>query len=91
VRRSEEEALFPLLLRHVQSQPVPLREVRVQHIQLEGFARKLFIAVAAGNVERETSEVVEVGDGRWEVRASGPPAPDMTRDLIGEVRLQQLG
>ena len=45
--RDEEEELFPLFLRHVQSQPAPLREARVQHMQLEGFARKLDIAVAA--------------------------------------------
>jgi hemerythrin-like domain-containing protein len=52
--RDEEEALFPLLLRHVQSQPAPLREARAQHMQLEGFARKLDIAVAAGTVDQET-------------------------------------
>src|SRR6058998_2005932 len=52
--RDEEEELFPLLLRHVQSQPALLREVRLQHMQLEGFARTLEIAVAAGSVERET-------------------------------------
>jgi hemerythrin-like domain-containing protein len=52
--RDEEEELFPLLLRHVQSQPAPLRETRLQHMQLEGFARKLEIAVAAGSVDRET-------------------------------------
>src|SRR6058998_3609125 len=34
--RAEEEVLFPLFLRHVQSQPAPLREARVQHVQLEG-------------------------------------------------------
>jgi hypothetical protein len=34
--RDEEEGLFPLLLRHVRSQPAPLREARVQHVQLEG-------------------------------------------------------
>jgi hypothetical protein len=32
----------------------PLREARVQHAQLEGFARKLEIAVAAGIVDRGT-------------------------------------
>jgi hemerythrin-like domain-containing protein len=52
--RDEEEELFPLLLRHVPSQPAPLGEARVQHVQLEGFARKLDIAVAAGIVDRET-------------------------------------
>src|SRR3972149_6134246 len=54
--RDEEEELFPLLLRHVPAQPALLREARVQHIQLEGFARKLEIAVAAGSVDRETLE-----------------------------------
>jgi len=52
--RDEEEELFPLLLRHVPSQPALLREARLQHVQLEGFARKLGIAVAAGSVDRET-------------------------------------
>jgi hypothetical protein len=52
--RDEEEELFPLLLRHVQSQPAPLREARIQHVQLQGFARKLGIAVAAGLVDRKT-------------------------------------
>ena len=52
--RDEEEALFPLFLRHVQSQPAPLREARLQHVQLEGFVRKLEIAVAASIVDRET-------------------------------------
>jgi hemerythrin-like domain-containing protein len=51
--RDEEEVLFPLLLRRVSSQPALLREARVQHVQLEGFARKLDIAVAAGSVDRE--------------------------------------
>jgi hemerythrin-like domain-containing protein len=51
--RSEEEKLFPLFVRHVQSQPAPLREARVQHVQLEGFARTLEIAVAAGIVDRK--------------------------------------
>src|SRR2546426_11847121 len=54
--RDEEEELFPLLLRHVPSQPAPLREARAQHMQLEGFARKLEIAVAAGTVDRETMD-----------------------------------
>jgi hemerythrin-like domain-containing protein len=52
--RAEEEELFPLLLRHVPLQPAPLREARVQHVQLQGFARRLQIAVAAGSVDRET-------------------------------------
>jgi Hemerythrin HHE cation binding domain len=52
--RGEEEELFPLLLRHVQSQPAPLREARVHHLQLEGLARRLEIAVAAGIADRET-------------------------------------
>jgi hypothetical protein len=52
--REEEEELFPLLLRHAPLQPALLREARVQHIQLEGFARTLEIAVAAGAVDRET-------------------------------------
>src|SRR5216684_1660508 len=52
--RAEEEELFPLFLRHVPSQPASLREARLQHVQLEGFARKLEIAVAAGSVDRET-------------------------------------
>src|SRR5438094_10203374 len=52
--RDEEEELFPLLLRHIQSSPAPLREARAQHMQLEGFARKLEIAMAAGIVDRET-------------------------------------
>src|SRR5437763_15390537 len=52
--RDEEEELFTLFLRHVQSQPALLREARVQHMQLEGFARTLEIAVSAGIVDRET-------------------------------------
>ena len=52
--RDEEEELFPLFLKHVPSQPPPLRDARVQHVQLEGYARKLEIAVAAGVVDRET-------------------------------------
>src|SRR5918996_2059021 len=52
--RDEEEELFPLFLRYVHSQPAPLREARVQHVQLAGFARTLEIAVAAGSADRET-------------------------------------
>jgi hemerythrin-like domain-containing protein len=52
--RDEEEELFPLLLRHAPSPPAPLHEARLQHVQLEGCARKLDIAVAAGIVDRET-------------------------------------
>jgi hemerythrin-like domain-containing protein len=56
--RDEEEELFPLLLRHVQSEPAPLREARVQHLQLEGFARTLDVAVTAGSLDRETLDAV---------------------------------
>jgi hemerythrin-like domain-containing protein len=52
--RDEEEELFPLFLRYVHPQPAPLREARVQHMQLEGFARKLEIALAARIADRET-------------------------------------
>src|SRR5215218_10023514 len=52
--RDEEEELFPLFFRHVQSQPAPLREARVQHLQLEGFARTLEIVEDPGSVDRET-------------------------------------
>ena len=52
--RDEEEELFPLFLRHLRSQPAALREARLQHMQLEGCARKLGIAVTAGIVDRET-------------------------------------
>src|SRR5437762_14350422 len=51
--RDEEEELFPLFLMHVPSPPALLREARVHHVQLEGFARKLGIAAAAGIVDRE--------------------------------------
>src|SRR4029450_966901 len=51
--RDEEEELFPLLLRHVPSQPAPLREARVQHVQLEGLALKLQIALTARVVQSE--------------------------------------
>src|SRR3972149_6333584 len=65
--RDEEEELFPLLLRHVSLQPAPLREARVQHVQLQGFARKLDIAVAAGSVDRETLDAAG--------KALGAPIP----------------
>jgi hemerythrin-like domain-containing protein len=52
--RDEEEELFRLFLRYVQSRPAPLHEARIQHVQLEGLARKLEIAVAAGIAHRET-------------------------------------
>jgi hypothetical protein len=58
--RDEEEELFPLFLRHVPSQPAPLREARVHHVQLEGFARNLEIAVAAGIVDREALAAADV-------------------------------
>lgn len=51
--RDEEEELFPLLLRHAESEPASLHEARLQHAQLEGLARKLEIAVTADIVDRE--------------------------------------
>jgi len=85
--RDEEEELFPLLLRHVSVQPAPLREARVQHVQLEGFARKLQIAVVAGNVDRETLDAAgELLDGhiRLEERQLFPLIEELVPD--GELR-----
>jgi hemerythrin-like domain-containing protein len=88
--RDEEEELFPLLLRHVPSQPAPLGEARVQHVQLEGFARKLEIAVAAGSVDRETLEATgEVLDAhiRLEERELFP----LIEELVPDDELRRLG
>jgi Hemerythrin HHE cation binding domain len=85
--RDEEEELFPLLLRHVPSQPAPLREARVQHVQLEGFARNLEIAVAAGIIDRETLAAAgELFDAlvRLEERQLFPPIEELVPD--GELR-----
>jgi hemerythrin-like domain-containing protein len=85
--RDEEEELFPLLLRHVSAQPGPLHEARVQHVQLEGFARKLDIAVAAGIVDRETLDVAgELLDAhiRLEERQLFPLIEELVPD--GELR-----
>ena len=88
--RDEEEALFPLLLRHVRSQPAPLREARVQHVQLEGFARKLDIAVAAGSVDRATlaaaGELLEAHI-RLEERQLFP----LIEELVPDDELSRLG
>jgi hemerythrin-like domain-containing protein len=88
--RDEEDELFPLLLRHVDSQPAPLREARVQHLQLEGSARKLDIAVAAGIVDRETLE--GAGDLleahiRLEERQLFP----LIEELVPDEELRRLG
>jgi hemerythrin-like domain-containing protein len=88
--RDEEEELFPLLLRHVQSQPAPLREVRAQHMQLEGFARKLAIAVAAGTVDPETLDAAgELLDAhiRLEERQLFP----LIEELVPDDELRRLG
>ncbi len=88
--RDEEEELFPLLLRHVPSQPAPLREARVQHVQLEGFARKLQIAVAAGIVDRETLDAAgELLDAhiRLEERQLFP----LIEELVPDDELRRLG
>src|SRR5215211_5246394 len=88
--RDEEEELFPLFLRHVPSQPAPLREARVQHVQLEGFARKLDIAVAAGIVDRETLDAAgELLDAhiRLEERQLFP----LIEELVPDDELRRLG
>src|SRR5438876_11823783 len=88
--RDEEEELFPLLLRHVTSQPAPLGEARVQHVQLQGFARKLDIAVAASIVDRETLNAVgELLDAhiRLEERRLFP----LIEELVSEGELRRLG
>lgn len=88
--RDEEEELFPLLLRHVPSQPAPLREARVQHVQLQGFARKLEIAVAAGSVDRETLDAAgELLDAhiRLEERQLFP----LIEELVPDDELRRLG
>jgi hemerythrin-like domain-containing protein len=89
--RDEEEELFPLLLRHVQSPPpAPLREARAQHVQLEGLARKLDIAVAAGIVDRETLAAAgELLDAhiRLEERQLFP----LIEELVPDDELRRLG
>jgi hemerythrin-like domain-containing protein len=88
--RDEEEELFPLLLRHVRSQPAPLREARAQHMQLEGFARKLDIALAAGIVDRVTLAAAgELLDAhiRLEERQLFP----LVEELVPEDELRRLG
>jgi len=88
--RDEEEELFPLLLRHVPLQPALLRDARIQHVQLQGFARKLEIAVAAGIVDRETldaaGELLEAHI-RLEERQLFP----LIEELVPDGELQRLG
>ena len=88
--RDEEEELFPLLLRNVPAQPAPLREARLQHMQLEGFARKLAIAVAAGIVDRATldaaGELLEAHI-RLEERQLFP----LIEELVPDDELRRLG
>jgi hemerythrin-like domain-containing protein len=88
--RDEEEELFPLFLRHVQSQPAPLREARVHHVQLEGFARKLGIAVAAGIVDREALDAAGAlleAHIRLEERQLFP----LIEELVPDDELRRLG
>src|ERR687891_645062 len=88
--RDEEEELFPLFLRHVQSPPAPLREARVQHVQLEGLARKLEIAVAADIVDRDTLAAAgELLDThiRLEERQLFP----LIEELVPDDELRRLG
>ena len=88
--RGEEEELFPLFVRHVQSQPAPLREARVQHLQLAGLARKLEIALAAGIVDREPLDAAgELLDAhiRLEERQLFP----LIEELVPDDELRRLG
>jgi hemerythrin-like domain-containing protein len=88
--RDEEEELFPLFLRHVPSPPAPLREARVHHVQLEGLARTLEIAVAAGIADRETLAAAgELLDAhiRLEERQLFP----LIEELVPEDELRRLG
>src|SRR5438046_6157739 len=88
--RDEEEELFPLLLRHVPSQPAPLREARVQHVQLEGFARTLEIAVAAGIVDREPLDAAgELFDAP--IRLGGRQRFPLVEELVPGDRLPRAG
>ncbi len=88
--RDEEEELFPLFLRHVRSLPALLREARLQHVQLEGFARKLEIAVAAAIVDRDTldaaGELLEAHI-RLEERRLFP----LIEQLVPDDELRRLG
>jgi hemerythrin-like domain-containing protein len=86
--RDEEEELFPL--RHVPSQPAPLRDARLQHVQLQGFARKLEIAVAAGIVDRETLDAAGAlldAHIRLEERQLFP----LIEELVPDDELRRLG
>jgi hemerythrin-like domain-containing protein len=88
--RDEEEELFPLFLRHVRSQPALLREARVQHMQLEGFARKLDIAVAAGSVDRET---LDAAGGLLDahIRLEERQLFPLIEELVPDDELRRLG
>ena len=88
--RDEEEELFPLFLRHVGSQPAPLRQARLQHVQLEGLALTLEISVAAGIVERGRLDAVgELLDAhiRLEERQLFP----LIEQLVPDDELGRLG
>jgi hemerythrin-like domain-containing protein len=88
--RDEEEELFPLLLRHVPSQPAPLREARAQHIELEGFARKLEIAAAAGIADREALEAAgELLDAH--IRVEERQLFPLIEELVPDDELRSLG
>jgi hemerythrin-like domain-containing protein len=88
--RDEEEELFPLLLRHVRSQPALLREARVQQMQLEGFARKLDSAVAAGVVDRETLRAVG-GLLDAHIRLEERQLFPLIEELVPDDELRRLG
>jgi len=88
--RDEEEELFPLFLRHVPSQPAPLREARAQHMELEGFARKLEIAAAAGIADRETLEAAgELLDAH--IRVEERQLFPLIEGLVPDDELRSLG
>lgn len=87
--RDEEEQLFPLLLSHLPSEPALLQQARLQHTQLQGLARKLEIAVAAGIVDPETLATTGTlleAHIRLEERQLFP----MIEELVPERELQSL-
>jgi hypothetical protein len=76
--------------RHGDGEACSPREARVQHLQLEGFGRKLEIALAAGTVDRETLDAAGEllhAHIRLEERQLFP----LIEELVPDDELQRLG